>query len=154
MAVLDGLTLSGEEVHLVQKTRDTVHLNYVLYVLLLAEALKCQLEFSVPYCTSAYASDVDAATPKTAAHSCYDIKEKVEAKGIGEINATFHTFLKVLRCPVDTVLCVIYSGGTITQVSVTTVQLAEHTFVLLMFLKESHQKFKQRHNRQGQSSKA
>ena len=138
MAVLDCLALSGEEAHFVEKTRDTVHLNYVLYVLLLAEALKCQLEFSVPYHTSAYTSDVDAATPKTAAHSCYDIKEKVEAKGIGEINATFHTFLKVLRCPVDTVFCVVSSSGTITQVSVTTVQLAEHTLVLLMVLKKAH----------------
>ena len=36
VAVFDSMPLSGKEVHLMKQTRDTIHLNYVLYVLFIA----------------------------------------------------------------------------------------------------------------------
>ena len=54
VAVLDGVALSGKEVHPMEQTRDPVHLNHVLYVLLLAKAFKCQIEFPVSDRTSSY----------------------------------------------------------------------------------------------------
>ena len=68
----------------------------MLYVLFLAQALKCYQEFTVLDRAFANPLVAVAAISKTAAHRGLNPKEKVKAIVVADLNAAFDAFFKCL----------------------------------------------------------
>ena len=67
MTVAYSIALSGEESHFMKQARNTIQLNHLHYVLLLAQPLKRNLKLEIPEGPISYPSHSITARLKTAA---------------------------------------------------------------------------------------